>query len=343
LFTQSVAILERRAHKIGTQASPEASELLPPRPRRTRGYKPLTDRIDETRRRKERFVEEVQIDQEEKFREDHPFRPQINPESRQVPYPRNHFLQKRPPNPEIPDPKPRQAINPKSKEIASKLEQQGADFLTRQSRQQRRAQSVERSATPRRLTQIEVETINERLSKPRALPARPIEVSEQNSVRRKADPKSIDRLVADSVRKAPPPSDPPRLQSLMDEKSRQMTRDVEPDLFQESLELHERQRRRAEEIRQWQELADITSYTCQTSIRREPLIPPRKRAIAGVEEFLERMSKKPKAPEEEVLARPKPVVIAHPFSFETRHRKSQQRMNEDVESVLSEINQLLLR
>jgi hypothetical protein len=337
-----VAILERRFHKIDSGRSERnPSELLPARPTHyIPSYKPISDRIEESRRRKERFIEEIQIDQEEKFREEHTFRPQINPESKQISYSKNHLFQKRKGDQSPMETKQHNVINPKSKEIAMKLEQKGADFLTRQYRPQKRAQSVERSEPTRKLTKTDAIMIGERLSKPRQLPPPP-EPPAATPVKKRADPKSLERLASQSLRKPTVPStDPPKYESKMDQRSRLLTRDVEPDLFQESLEMHERQRRRAEEIKQWQELGEVATFTYQPPTRKEYVPTPKKRVIAGVDEFLERMAKKSKPPLV-IVERPKAAIIAQPFSFETRPNKTQQRITEDVESVLSEINQLL--
>jgi hypothetical protein len=337
-----VAILERRFHKIDSGHSDrDPSELFTARlTHHISGYKPISDRIDESRRRKERFIEEVQIDQEEKFREEHTFRPQINPESKQINYSRNNLFRKRKANQSPMETKPPNVINPKSKEIAMRLEQKGIDFLTRQYRPQKRAQSVERLGSARKLTKIEAETISERLSKPRPTPAPPNPPA-ATPIRKRADPKSFERLASQSLRKsAVPPTVPLKYESKMDQRSRQLTRDVELDLFQESLEVHKRQRQRAEEIKQWQELAEVTTLAYQPPTRKEYVLTPQKRVIAGVDEFLERMTKKP-TPKPEIVERPKAAIIAQPFSFETRPHKTHQRIAEDVESVLSEIHQLL--
>jgi hypothetical protein len=344
LFTESVAILERRSHKpdnVRSERSP--SEILPLRSRhRVHGYKPISDRIDETRRRKERFIEEGQIGQEEKFVQEHPFRPKINAESKHIAYPPGHLFQRRQTERTVRESRPRVLINPKSREIASRLEQEGANFLTRQVRLARRAESVGRSGNSRKITKLEAEKIGERLSQPRVMEYPPPETTPTTPVRKRANPKSFERLLTQSLKRRTPQSEErPQYESKMDGRSRQMTRHVESDLFRESLEIHERQCRRAEEIKQWQELAEVTSYAYQPPAKRDYVPTPKKHTIAGVDEFLERMTRKhqhtPEPP-----AKPRPaIIVAHPFSFDERPVKTHERFAADVEGVLSEIARLL--
>jgi hypothetical protein len=344
LFAQSVAVLERRSHQMDSRSDDQSNLALPRRQIRIPGYRPPSERVTESADRKRLFVDELRVRQEQQFREEYTFQPQINPESRQLNYDPSHLIQRR-----VPSDAPRDevrrgsAMDPKSVQIAAKIQEKGDSFLRRQLHQKTRSQSVQKLSPIRKLTKSEAILIAERLSKPRPRLS-PRRDAPATPTRKLSDARAAERLVRTGIRKDVVAPDPPKFESLMDSRSRLLARSATSDLFKESLDRQERQRRRAEEVKQWQELAEVTTFTSQRSAtNRRPISMPKKCSVAGMDDFLERMSRRQRQQQE-----PKtPVrasagaIIATPFSFENRPRKTRQMIARDVETVLSEINILL--
>ena len=351
LFQESVAVLEKRTHRIdSTITDRECSDLMmPKRSIRIPNYRPPSERIDESRMKRKRFSQSARDAEERQFRQECTFRPKINPESRNMRYDAGHLWQAREPEPEAPRPQQRAFIGERSRRMAERLEQTGRDFMSRQFPEKKRAKSVQRpqSQNSRRLSRTEMREVSERLSKPRPR-TEAMSDDEFDVVRRKkkrSDPETFERLVNDSLRRPAPEPEPSRSVSYMDPKSRLMTLGISEDLYEQSLELKERQRRRAEEAKKWRELSDVTRVTFQPVIRTRKAPTPKKCVIAGMDDFVERMKRKQKS---EDRGEPEPVrrpytgaVVARGFSFERRHRKTPQMIDKDVEDVLSEINELL--
>ena len=351
LFQESVAVLEKRTHRIeNTITDRECSDLMmPKRSIRIPNYRPPSERLDESQMKRKRFSQRARAAEERQFREECTFRPKINPESRNMRYDAGHLWRTKEPEKETPKPKQRAFIDERSRRMAERLEQSsGKGFMSRQFPEKKRAQSVRpQSQNSRRLSRSEMREVSERLSKPRprteAMSDDEFEVVRRR--KRRSDPETFERLVNDSLRRPIPEPEPSRSVSYMDPKSRLMTLGISEDLYEQSLEIKERQRRRAEEAKKWRELSDVTRASFQPVIRTRKAPTPKKCVIAGMDDFVERMKRKQKS---EDAGEPEPIrkpytgaVVARGFSFEHRYRRTPQMIDKDVESVLSEINELL--
>jgi hypothetical protein len=151
-------------------------------------------------------------------------------------------------------------------------------------------------------------------------------------------------LVSSGIGKPECLADAPKFAPVMNPKSRELTKSAAPDLFEQSVDVQERQRRRAEEIKRWQDLADVTAFSALSGPRRRAISSGKKREISGMDDFLEQMSRKqgrqddPPAPSS-IRTR---AIVVNPFSFENQPQKTQQTRERDVAAVLSEIDLLFV-
>ena len=352
LYVDSVEVLEKRTHRIdNTFEDSECSELLLPKQTiKIKGYKPPSERIYESTDRKKKFIREAEIQKNQKFHEEYTFRPQINDKSKQIQYDPEHLINPPPQKTEvqIKEIKHERFINEKSQQIAQRAK---SNFYSRQFRKTGPAPQKTRTAvTPKKkLSMAEQNDLVERLTKPRE-PIKPPPTAKTPKRSKPSDPKILEHLVAQSLRKPKVQPEKFDYESKMNPKSRELTKGVSKDLYEESLEMYERQRRRAEEIKQWQDMAEVIECSFQPNLRRTKMPTPRKTQIAGMDDYLERMrkiqqererKKKQEEKEERQLRKSyRNSIIPQTVMFEER-KKNQRELDKSVDAVLSEIDQIL--
>ncbi|OHT10652.1 hypothetical protein TRFO_04154 [Tritrichomonas foetus] len=361
LYVDSVEVLEKRTHRIENNFDDsECSELLLPKQTiRIKGYRPPSERIYEATDKKKKFLREAELEKNQKFIEEYTFHPQINEKSKQIQYDPDHLIQPNNNRSEVAyeenvNIRPERFINERSKQIAQRTK---SDFYSRQFR---------RSKTPRRsvagkenqkskikqkkLSVAEQNELVERLTKPKE-PIKPPTTTQTPKKSKPSDPRVFEHLVTQSLRKPKIQEEKFDFAPKMNPKSKELTKGVNKDLFEESLELHERQRRRAEEMKQYQDMAEAIECSFQPQIRRSRMPTPRKAQIAGMDDYLWRMKKsqqereikkKKEKREENMLRRSyrNSVVVPQPVMFEER-KKNVKELDRSVDAVLSEIDQLL--
>lgn len=350
LYSDSVEVLEKRTHRIdNTLDEMEASELLLPKPViRIKGYRPPSERVYESVNKKKKFLKDAEREKNQKFNEEYTFRPEINEKSRQMLYDPNHLIEnmknEQDNSQDRVDPKTR-FINERSERIAERTK---SDFYSRQFRRSNKTHRKEESldvVEPKKLSVTQQNDLIDRLSKPKEQVQTP-QVSETYRRAKPSDPAILEHLVVDSFRKPSVPQlDDSSSISKMNPKSREMTKGISKDLFEESLMLQERQRKRAEEVKQWQDMAEAIECSFQPITRRSRMPTPRKTAISGMDDFLERMKKsqqererKKKIENQEPPKHYRPsIIIAQPLSFEEREKRERE-MDKSVDAVLNEID-----
>lgn len=357
LYSDSVEVLEKRNHLIDHSFDDvECSELLLPKQTiRIRGYKPPSERIYESVNKKKQFLKEAEYEKRQKFEEEYTFKPQINEVSRQMQYSPSHLIENKNSN-VIQDSdynkyerKRERFINPQSKQIA---ERSNSDFYSRQFRRPKSSQNTELNEKKRKkkLSVSEQNEMVERLTKPKEPVRGPPQVSQTPKRTKRSDPQVFERLASQSVRKQVPQTNTYQYSSMMNAKSREITKGINQDLFEESLIQHEKQRRRAEEEKQWQDMAEALECSFQPAIRRNKIPTPRKTQISGMDDFVERMRKsqieherKKKLENQEVTKTRRtmnPVIITAQSNSFQRRQKNVEDINKSIDAVLSEINMI---
>ncbi|KAK8894530.1 hypothetical protein M9Y10_022964 [Tritrichomonas musculus] len=356
LYSDSVEVLEKRNHLLDhTFDDIESSELLLPKQTiRIRGYKPPSERIYESVNKKRQFMQEAEYEKRQKFEEEYTFRPQINEMSRQMPYDPSHLIENKSNNSnqdsyesQFTVVKTGKFINPQSKQIAERTK---SDFYSRQFRKPlRSSHNTEQNdkKKKKKLSASEQNELVERLTKPKE-PIKPPQVTQTPKRTKRSDPQVFERLASQSVKKQAPKPVEFQYSSKMDPKSREITKGINQDLFEESLILHERQRRRAEEEKQWQDMAEALECSFQPTIRRNKIPTPRKAQINGMDDFLERMrkgqqeSERKKKLESQEVTVPKrhfnPIIITAQSNAFQKRQKTVEDINKSIDAVLSEIN-----
>lgn len=349
LYTESVNVLEKRTHKIETTLTDEdVSELMLPKPKiYIPNYRPPSERIFDSTNKKEKLIRNAQRERERKFNEEYTFHPQINEKSARIPYDPNHLLEN--PHKQVAEEKPRheRLINGRSEKIAEKSIKNGNDFLSRQFQRSKSVQN-RRAETPtkKRISKADQESMIERLTRPVQIPVARVEETPVKKRTKPADPKTFERLVSRSMKKEVKVEAQPKVhESKMNPISKQLTENITVDLHEESIQAQVRARKRAEEVKQWHELSEVAECTFAPQIRRTRAPTPTKRKIAGMDDFVERLQKKQQQnhnnDENSKIKKVSKAMYVRPFSFENRPKKDTQTLDRDVESVLSEINQLL--
>lgn len=357
LYSDSVEVLEKRNHLLDhTFDDIESSELLLPKQTiRIRGYKPPSERVYESVNKKKQFLQEAEYEKKQKFEEEYTFKPQINEISRQMPYNPSHLIENKSNNSNQEsfdkngnEVKRGRFINPQSKQIA---ERANSDFYSRQFRKPLKSSQNTEQTDRRRKKKLSLSEQNEmveRLTKPKEPVRAPPQVSQTPKRTKRSDPQVFERLASQSVRKQVPVANTYQYSSKMDPKSREITKGINQDLYEESLILHERQRRRAEEEKQWQDMAEALECSFQPAIRRNKIPAQSKAQINGMDDFLERMRKsqqeherKKKLENQEIKMTRKsfnPIIITAQSNSFQRRQKIVEDINKSIDAVLNEIN-----
>jgi hypothetical protein len=293
------------------------------------GYRPPSERIFEARELKKKKVSELAANVDREHQQQCPFTPEIQSAQLNVAYDPGHLFQ----------PRKVQRPEPVNEEKHVCIDQTDTIF----SRQKNRKLQVEVPLENRKTIQPEAEeAMVTRLSKPK-----PFHFAAEESeieVPKVVPQATIDRLVADSIKRQPPSEPRPVvIPSFINKRSQELTKGVKTDVYEESLAAKARVRDDVKLEREWRELANRENDPPSPVVAFPKIDITKKCDVAGTEDHLERMRRAREDEQEEPeveVERPK-VIVIQPFSFEQRERERKIAGTFNVREVLAEINEIL--
>ena len=332
LYEKSVEVMNRRAE---CHINEYEDDIPVPQYRcniHIKGYRPPSERIFDINEKKISLMNQLREEREREINEHCTFRPEINQRSKDIKYDPSHLI------------KPRKLQQPKkngqAKGEASK--KNNIAIYERQIQKQLYVQPEKENGnviTPRSEKQM-----IDRLTKHKETSPPAIEDNNNNIPKKFATKQGLNRLVAQSIKKdvCEDNENEKKPKSLMNKKSKEITKNKKVDLFEEYLTAKERIRQRNEEVMEWRQLNEEKENE-NIEPKKYPKIDITKNPkVAGMDDFIERMKSRPLPKEEDPSPGPIPPIIPNrPFNFELREKMKKPHASKEVDEILNDINELL--
>lgn len=297
------------------------------KPVRIKGYVPPQRRIYDTIRKKEKKIEALRCEEEERLHENCPFEPTREARKSVPCYSPGHLLRPKkvqPPN-EGPKRRPLQKISNDNGIYA---------------RQQMKSKvNPPEQPKSKQITEKAKQELLERLTTVRKNTAKPVQDENPQQKKTVAQKATIERLVAHSVPKPEPVPEDDTPKWSMDPESRRMVRNIQTDVYEEGIKSRERREAKMRQIQAWQEAVQEEVVETQKRTKPRRVIVPEHCEVAGLTDHIERMSKSYKTRQDPPV-KEREYVAVRPFACYHRQFKLKQQ-EIAAEQVLADIEELL--
>lgn len=331
LYKKSIQVMNKRAENAINEEDPV--DLIPQnKPKiHIKGYKPPSERIFDVNERKMKLVKRIQEENERRIADDCTFKPKINQISKEIEYDPNHLIQ-----PKRKQDSPAEQTDQKKRK--NNDEMNGIGIYERQIQKNIYHQpEVEKGNV---ISPRSEKNMIERLTKPKEDPNDHLNAPKE--LKNYATKQGTMRLVAKSIKRYEPEVQiEAKPKSLMNRKSKEITKNTKVDLYEEYLEAKERVKQKNDEVIEWRKLTEKKESRNNEQVRYKKIRTDQNPNVAGMDDYIDRMKKRP-VKKEEVIRRVNPgIIVAKPFNFEIRDeiRKNSKPIEDD--DFLAEISDIL--